>query len=571
MAAPCFEFQARERLKLPKDVMDSFTDTMLEHIQVGRSYPETLEAMSKASGLQPETINSLFRRDPKVFSISKHAIARAGQVRRLRDAADAFSDQLKNDGKLQQQPGWIAKAWDSQRRIALTGHSPIFPWSHMRNWAVQLPTEAGRARMGAFWRAATDVWKYHGEKGRALYEMDMSLMQLGDRYNFWKSSSIDIVPGKRTPGDILLQSRNPSWQTRNFDALKPARYAAAEQIWSKTEPALKEGETGAAYAAMVGRDLNYATGSVMPPVGEAANPLAKTAAQLSQTAGHYNALLSSKLFFAKHMDAWLSPLRYIAKTGRMSPAERAAANIALGRWANTVAAHLSILGVNYAFNKMMGWQTPNLTDPSKSDFWRIRLGNVVVPFSPMLEALRLPIVFTAAFAGKGGSDTAGTKLWRALWNAAHPSAHLLYEQVSGKDFMGRPVPSLRSLGHHLAPTMIPAATVSRAKAAEPVSGTEYVTTRFTPIAVSGGLREFYQALREKGVDASMATAFIKGAGAGAASALVGTHLYEEEPKPQVPYRPGYQPRPLKPPGPPKPPRGSQPIGQSRRGAITTIP
>src|SRR6266487_2563231 len=143
MAAPCFEFQARERLKLPKDVMDSFTDTMLEHIQVGRSYPETLEAMSKASGLQPETINSLFRRDPKVFSISKHAIARAGHVRRLRDAADAFSDQLKNDGKLQQQPGWIAKAWDSQRRIALTGHSPIFPWSHMRNWAVQLPTEAG--------------------------------------------------------------------------------------------------------------------------------------------------------------------------------------------------------------------------------------------------------------------------------------------------------------------------------------------------------------------------------------------------------------------------------------------
>src|SRR5205823_11922421 len=146
--------------------------------------------------------------------------------------------------------------------------------------------------------------------------------------------------------------------------------------------------------------------------------------------------------------------------------------------------------------------TPNLTDPNKSDYLRIRLGNVIVPFSPMLEALRLPIVFTAAMVGKGGSDTAGTKLWRALWNAAHPSAHILYEQVSGKDFMGRPVTlSARNLVSHYFPSTAP--SISRVKATEPVRPIEYVTTRFTPIAVSGGLREFYQALRDKGIDGNM--------------------------------------------------------------------
>jgi hypothetical protein len=548
MAAPCFESQAQDKLKLPKEVLAAFTDRMLEHLKVGRSYPETLNAMSQESGLQPETINSIFKRDPQRLSITKQTIARAGQVRMLRNAADAFAEQLKTDGKLQQEPGLVAKAWDLNRRAALFGHSPVFPWTHMRNWAVQIPTEAGRARMGAFWRAATDVYKYAGERGKALYEMDMAMMQMGDRYDFWKSSGADIVPGKRTPGDILLQSRKPSWQTRNFDALKPARYTALEQIWSNLDPALKQGDTGKAVGAMLARDMDYATGSVMPPAGEAANPLAKSAAQLSQLAGHYNLLLSSKLFFAKHMDAWLSPLRYLAKSGRMTPPERAAANVALGRWANTVAAHLSILGANYAFNKMMGWQTPNLTDPNKSDYLRIRLGNVVVPFSPMLEALRLPIVFTAAMVGKGGSDTAGTKLWRAVWNAAHPSFHTLYEQVSGKDFMGRPVPSLRGLANYLAPSVVPPATVSKAKAQTPVTPMEYAATRFTPIAVSGGVREFYQALRDQRLDGNMAMAFLKGAGASASSALLGTHMYEEEPK--VPYRPSAS----RTYGPPKPPR-----------------
>ncbi len=517
MAAPCFENQAKDKLKLPKDVMYAFTDRLLEHLKAGHSYSEALDVMHQETGLQPETINSMYRRDPKSLSITKQAIARAGAVRQLRNAADALAGDLKTNGSIYQEPGRIAKAWDIQRKIALSGHSPVFPWTHMRNWAVQIPTEAGRERMGAFWRAAGDVWRYYGEKGQALHEMDMTLMQKGDRYDFFRQSGADITPGKLGPGDILLQGRKPSWQTRNFDALRVGRYTALDAAWSHLDPALKEGDTGKAMGAMLARDMNYATGSIMPPAGESANMLAKTGAQLSQLAGHYNLLLSSKLFFAKHMDAWLSPLRYLAKSGRMTTAERASANIALGRWANTVAAHLGILGVNYAFNKAMGWQTPNLTDPSKSDFWRLRIGNAIVPFSPMLEALRLPIVFTTSLAAKG-SDEAGTKLWRAVWNAAHPAFHTAYEQIAGKDFRGRPVPSIRGL-------------ISPVKSKlPPVSPGEYFGTRFTPIAISGGVAEFYQALRHENVPPSLATAFLKSAGSAAASALVGTHLYEEEPK-----------------------------------------
>src|SRR5262249_1764746 len=156
-------------------------------------------------------------------------------------------------------------------------------------------------------------------------------------------------------------------------------------------------------------------------VGEAGTEGAKTAAQLSNLAGRYNLLLATKLFFAKHMNAMFGPMEYLAKAGRMSPAERAAANHAIGMWANTVAAHLGILVVNYAFNKSMGFQTPNLTDPKDaSTYLRIRLGNLIVPFSPMLEVLRLPVLFGYALSHKG-TDEAGKVVWRTLWNAAHPA------------------------------------------------------------------------------------------------------------------------------------------------------
>jgi hypothetical protein len=560
MPAPCIEPQVRDKLKVPPEILNAFADEMLKGLEAGMSYPDTLADLAKRSGIQDETINSMFRSSPRVFSITKQALARASRMRQLRDAADNMAGILKTDGYLRAEPGLIPKVWDAQRRLVLAGHSPVYPWTHMRNWAVQIPTEAGRARMKAFWGAAIDVYRYGGTKGKAIYEMDMALMKNADYYDFFRSSSLDVEPGRRTPGDILLQNKKPTWSQRNFDRLKVARYEAMYQVWQDLSPALREGDLGKAVGALAARDLNYATGSVMTPVGMAASPTAKMGAAMSQWAGATSAMLSSKLFFAKHMDAWMTPLSYLSKMGRMTPAERAASSIALKRWANTVGAHLSILGANYAFNKLMGWETPNLTDPGKADFLRIRLGNWVVPFSPMLESLRVPVIFGYAFANKG-SDTAGTVLWRAAWNAAHPMMHTAYEQISGKGFRGQPVPSIRNL-------------IAPVKSKMPSESlTEYLTTRFSPIAAGGGLHAYYQALRDHGIDAPMAYAWLKGAGAALSSALVGTHAYEEEQqKPKAPSRPSTTPTvpripPLFPTGEPLHP----PAAHHRGGSILPPP
>ena len=141
MAAPCFESQTKEKLKVPPAVAKAFANEVLEHIKGtpygyeglepkpgGLSYQEALEAVSEKSGLQAGTINSILKRDPQVFSRTKQAIAKASDMRMIKDAAEAFAGDLKSNSRVYE-PGNIAKASSSvgsSPRLAspTTGASP---------------------------------------------------------------------------------------------------------------------------------------------------------------------------------------------------------------------------------------------------------------------------------------------------------------------------------------------------------------------------------------------------------------------------------------------------------------
>src|SRR6185503_11467375 len=99
-----------------------------------------------------------------------------------------------------------------------------------------------------------------------------------------------------------------------------------------------------------------------------------------------NILLSSKLFYGKRMEGMnifrFGPGRLadlISKGGKMTPEERAIANLGLQRWARITATQLGILGVNLAFAKAFGLKLPNLTNPAQADYGRLKIGNFVVP------------------------------------------------------------------------------------------------------------------------------------------------------------------------------------------------
>src|SRR5262245_20520352 len=106
---PCFEGENRDKIKVTPAIAKAFTNEMLEHIKGGRmtaqgvaqpmAYGDALREMSEKSGLQVETVNSILRRDPQIKSITKQVLARSGEVRRIRDAAEAFADELRGNAK----------------------------------------------------------------------------------------------------------------------------------------------------------------------------------------------------------------------------------------------------------------------------------------------------------------------------------------------------------------------------------------------------------------------------------------------------------------------------------------
>jgi hypothetical protein len=518
---PCFERQVQDKLKITPAMSKAFMEEALNHVKAGLSTSEVFQAIAERSGLSLNTVAKVLQADSRLFSISKQAFARQNMARQIKMTAKQLAEEGMSGGKVRQ-------SWNVLRRVVLAGHSPVFPFTHLRNLLY-----GSKFERQIFYQAVHDAWRYRGEKGAAVHEMDMALLKLSDHYETFKAWGLDIREGIH-PGDIVLANQgksgaaqairentfakllriDPANATRTFDALKIARYKLMKEYWDRADPALKSEEFG----QILARELNYATGSVMEPRGAAATKGDRAIAALSKSTG--DVLLSSKLFYAKRMEAF-NLIRFgtqkLVKGGRMTPAERAIANIALKRWGRIAATQLSILGVNYAFAKAFGFETPNLTDPNKANWMRLRIGKFVIPLSPLMEAVREPIRAVATAIQRRDIYEGGKQLARPVLNAMHPSASLLLEQVTGKEsFSGRPVPSIRNYVQPIKKSKQPAETVK-----------EYVTTRVSPIAISGGLNEFYQALREEGVEAGMATAFIKGAAGGLTSGLAGTHIYEE--------------------------------------------
>ncbi len=544
---PCLEGDARDKLKVDPLVARAFLNQTLEHMKPkldaagilrdGEDVAGALGKVAEQSGLQVETVAKIIQADGKLFSISKQAFNRTREANSVKAAATNIAERGVP------QTGNIIRVYNDIRRLALAGHSPVFPFTHARNLLY-----GPAAERQIFGRMVKNAWGFRGEAGDLAHDTAIANMKKGSDYNLKLSAGLDIREGTtksdiiRPPESGTILSRkideyskmvansklgkflrlDPNNAVKSFDALKIGRSELFDHYWAQTPPELKT----EAYARLLARDMNYATGSVTTPRGEAAMPIDKLVSAASDATG--NVLLSSKMFYGKRMEA-ANIFRYgptrlsdlISKGGKMTPEERAIANLGLKRWGRIAATQLGILGANVAFAKAMGLKLPNLTDPTKADYGRLRIGNFIVPLSPLVEAIREPVRAVATATTKRSAYEGAKELTRPVVNALTPGLQLTIEQATGKEpFSSRIVPSVRNVIQPPKPGKQPAVTPS-----------EYVATRFSPIAVSGGVREFYQALRSEGVSSSHALAFVKGAAGAVTSGLAGTHIYEEEQKP----------------------------------------
>ncbi len=510
MATPCgkeYESESRDKIEINPMVAKAFYKEAKAHYDSGKDFNETVAAMHKQTGLQEATIGRILTADKRLKAITTDMWLKQARYREITQAAEHLVDQAHTA----QWARTAQQAWDLSRRVATFGHGGVFPFTHARN----LLFSGVKAERQIFYGMVKRAYSYATPNvGKARWAEDMAKMQLDPAYKEAVRMGVEAKPSAEPVG--ILTSGVKGWGRRGFDALKPGRVALFK-LWKEQLPdIMRDEESGRELA----KNVNYATGAIKLSEG-ATRVLPKIS-------------FAPKLWLAKRMEAF-SPVRYLAKAGSMTPKEKAVSNIALKRWAKTVAVTSSILAANDAFNKyvMKNDKRVNWDDMSKpGTLWRMNVGGWIIPLSPMVEVIRAPVAMVGALMatkkqlhGTAPLSLAGQIAMKEFLNALHPSLTGAVEAVSGREVFGRPG-HLRRLPY---PGVAQLVRGEEREKDKPMSWTEYVLEK-GPIPLSAGTREFAQALKDEGVSDVKAETWVKALMQSALSGGAGVHVFEDTSK-----------------------------------------
>lgn len=531
---PCFESQVvdkdpfynenaektfwdKNRLGIDPKVAKAFYKQAEGYYDKGLSFPETIDAMHQSSGLKKVTIAKILSANRTARTISDEMWNRQAEYRQIKTAAQIMVEEANK-------PAWVKKAntlWDLSRRSATAFHGGVLPFTHARNLALQAPAEQ-KIWAGMVARA----YKYMSpNKGRARWARDMETMMLTDEYEEAVRYGVEARPGDMPVG--ILANLSKGWGIRGFDALKPGRVELF-QLWKK-----ELGVTDEAALRMLAKDVNHATGAVK---------LGKTATEVLP---YFS--FAPKLWIAKRIEAY-APIRYLAKTGQMTAAERVVANKSLTRWARNVITTASILGAADLTNKYIfgNNQRTNWNDfSSPGTLWRMNVAGHIIPISPLVEVIRAPVAAIAALTyfrrklrGEAPVSAATEYLMRDLLSSIHPSLVKGAELISGREVFGIPrhlrrLPSVEVpfTGGRRFPGVAQLWRGEDPDLHEPeMTWQEYIAEQ-GPIPIAAYAREvFSPALQDEGIPKPIADQWVAGLLNGALSAGAGVHTFELSPK-----------------------------------------
>lgn len=564
MKVPCFEHQVTEkdphydpkaeapfwrngRLVINPDVVKSFYNEAKAWYDHGLDFDQTIEKMHETSGLRSSTIAKILSANRTARKISTNMWYKQAQYRSIKTAARIMAENADT-------PVWIKGAsdlWDLSRRSATAFHGGVLPFSHARNLALGTPAEQavwGRMVKNAYKFATPGEigmgrFKIPFGKGEARWAKAWSDIQKTDKYKEAVRYGVEAKPGDRPIG--ILANVAQGWGIRAFDALKMGRVELFHLLKDYAEgrrnyfvpPKLAEAiglkrnikELDEESLKMLAREVNIATGAMHM------NP------KLAQPLGAIS--FAPKVWLTRRLEAY-SPLRYLAKMGKMSAAERTVGNLTLKRWARHLVVAAGLLQANDMFNRAIGSKgRVNWTDfKSPGTLFRMNIGGHIIPFSPLVEVLRTPVVMTAALIntrrelhGEEPISAAWELGTREILNALHPSIVGGLEAITGREMFGVP-------RHHRRLPFKGVAQLVRGEEPErdpAMSWKEYLLEK-GPIPLAGAAKEvFSPALTEEGIPKPTADKWVEALINSALSGLGGMHAFEVSPK-SAPQRTRYK-------------------------------
>jgi len=555
MKIPCFEHQLTKkephynpeaekdywdgsRLVVSPETAKKFYNWAKTLFEQGNDFPATLDKIAARTGLRYSTIAKIIDANKTAKKMTNDAWWKQAQYRQVKTAARIYAENAST-------PEWInagEKLWDLSRRAAVGFHGGVLPFTHALQLALGTNAERkiwlGMVKNAYAFATPKEIglgrFKVPFGKGEVRWEKAWDDMVKSDEFKEAVRYGVEAKPGDRPVG--ILTNLSQGWGIRAFDALKFGRvqlfhllkdYAEGRENYflpkGLTDIAKKAGlkseprELDEQGLRALAKEVNIATGAMHMQAG-----VARVAGAVS---------FAPKLWITKRLAAY-TPIRYFAKLGRMTPTERMAANLSLKRWARMVVVSAALLKANDFVNQMIGSKhRVNFTDlSSPGTLWRMNWGGHIIPFSPLLEILRAPVVALGAAAkfrrelhGEEPEAAAIEIFTREMFNALHPSILGAFELYTGREAFGVP-------RHHRRLPFPGATQLMRGEdpteREQPMSWTEYMAGK-GPIPIASFAREIFSpALQEEGVPKKDADAWITAI----LSGTTGTHTFEVSPK-----------------------------------------
>jgi hypothetical protein len=500
MLKPCFPSQLKDFPFKDEDVADIWRIAKAEFIDKGASFDETVRGMADLLGMRHEHIAQAFTM-PKVRRVVSNDMWQKQQ--RRRDAinhAKMMVESVHDPALLKK----IRDAYNVPRAALVAGHGGVFPMTHMGQ-SLFVPTE-----WKTFFRASANAWRSMSPK---QYEIAIQRHLADPDYMAARRASKSVDPTQPTVG-ILNRGGKSHWADRGFNSLKIARLDLFKQMWHKLESTERTPENAKAIMNVV----DHATGEVH--LGKAGAVMAKV-------------FFAPKLIPARFMAAVVDPIKAVgtvANWRNASAGERAAARFVMKRQVQTVAFYAGALALNQGLNEWLGSKDKvNFTDPTKSDWLSFKIAGLNVrPPNAVIETIRLAGGLIAPFfasdktlRGESPSSAAAHRVADYFRYKLHPTIQTGLELAQGADLFKRPTPypGLRELATGNKP---------KASASHPaISWPEYILGK-GPIPGGAAVREFYDLLREQGMNHMDARKWLRIISVGATESL-GIQAHEQRP------------------------------------------
>ena len=426
-------------------------------------------------------------------------------------------------------PKLAKTGWNASRTLETIGHAVVFPVSHGGDLLFH-PSEWER-----YFKGVGDV--YRGAYGRDFHRNRMAEMERDPYFRIGIDSGVDIGPKSKATG--ILGSGVPSWLEKRFGETPGLRniLGSAQRAWDMVGTFRFE-----MWKAAMKKEItpNMSRDQIL----DYGREFAKWANDATGAGKGKVANLGGSLFGPKLTQSKINRMSEIAKTPmdfanyeNLSPGQKAVAWRRLGGATQYLTTRLGFLAANAALLEYFGSkQNINWTNPNKGDWMQFKgfgLEAGVPGLQTEIRALSRVLALTYwtyapdstknKLAAKFGSDFAqkpretGVK---AVYDIGKdyatgklaPGFERASEILSGKDWMGRPLPWNPDQG-----------TADKQR----LAWGEYLMGGVGPIPLQGPTRYVYDTLKQNGASSLDAQQVVKGmvvAGLGA----TGLHLQEEQ-------------------------------------------